>query len=124
MEKLTTFYKYFMVIILFTGMSTNVWAEHLPLSGKSYTIGNGEATDWTHKYETLSFTGVPDKLSFNYAYIFDVATIFGIKLGTPTLSYDNLSSTAQFFLRSIDDSKKGHGNIHMLYVEESADGNT
>lgn len=124
MEKLTTFYKYFMVIILFAGMSTNVWAEHLPLSGKSYTIGSGEATDWTHKYETLSFTGVPDKLSFNYAYIFDVATIFGIKLGTPTLSYDNLSSTAQFFLRSIDDSKKGHGNIHMLYVEESADGNT
>lgn len=124
----TNFFKHFsllLIALVAVSMSGNIWAqEHLPLSGKSYTIGKGSATDWTHQYETLSFQGVPDKLSFNYAYIFDVATILGIKLGTPTLSFDNLSGTAQFFLQSIDDSKRGHGNTHMLYVEESADGNT
>ncbi|MBO6307032.1 MAG: hypothetical protein J6M55_05960 [Paludibacteraceae bacterium] len=118
MEKLTTFYKYFMVLILFAGMSTNVWAEHLPLSGKSYTIGNGSATDWTHKYETLSFTGVPDKLSFNYAYIYTAQS----NIGNPTLSFDQLSGFAQGALFWVSDSKKGHGNTHMLYIEESANG--
>ncbi len=122
MEKLTTFYKYFMALILFAGMSTNLWAqEHLPISNVSYTIGKKNATtDWSDRYETLSFQGVPDKLSFNYAYIYQVQ----LNIGNPTLSYDQLSSVAQWFLGSVDDSKRGHGNTHMLYIEESADGNT
>ena len=126
----TNFFKHFtllLIALVAVSMSGNIWAqEHLPLSGKSYTIGKGSATDWTHQYETLSFTGVPDKLSFNYAYIFDVATIFGIKLGTPTLNFASLSSFAQGVLNlgNYSDTRKGVGNTHMLYVEESADGNT
>jgi len=94
--------------------------EHLPLSGKSYTIGNGSATDWTHKYETLSFAGIPDKLSFNFAYIYQVQA----NIGNPTLSFASLSSWAQLILGigGYSDERKGVGNEHMLYVEESADG--
>jgi hypothetical protein len=70
-----------LIALVAMGMGGNVSAqEHLPLAGKSYTIGKGSATDWTHQYETLSFTGVPDKLSFNYAYIYQVTSIFGIKV--------------------------------------------
>lgn len=95
--------------------------SHLPVSGKSYTIGSASATDWTHHYETLSFQGIPDKLSFNFAYIYTAQS----NIGNPTLNYDNLSDVAKFFLSSsVDDSKRGHGNTHMLYVEESADGNS
>ena len=112
------------ILILITLLvSSASWAEeHLPISGKSYTIGNGSATDWTHKYETLSFAGVPDKLSFNFAYIYQVQA----NIGNPTLCYDNLSSLAKFFLNlgGYSDQRKGVGNTHMLYVEESADGNT
>ena len=92
-------------------------STHLPVSGKQYTIGSGSATDWTHHYETLQFTGIPDKLSFNFAYIYTAQS----NIGNPTLNYDQLSDLAKFFLSSLDDSKKGHGNTHMLYVEESAD---
>ena len=94
--------------------------EHLPISGKSYTIGSGSATDWTHKYETLSFAGIPDKLSFNYAYIYQVEG----KIGNPTLSVSSLSSWVQTILGigGYSDERKGVGNEHMLYVEESADG--
>lgn len=111
-------------IILFVTLlvsSASYAQEHLPLSGKSYTLGKKNATtDWTDKYETLSFQGVPDKLSFNFAYIYQVA----LNIGNPTLSYDQLSSFAQWVLGSVDESKKGHGNTHMLYIEESADGNS
>lgn len=92
-------------------------SSHLPISGKEYTLGSGSATDWTHHYETLQFTGIPDKLSFSYAYIYTAQS----NIGNPTLNYDQLSDLAKFFLSSLDDSKKGHGNTHMLYVEESAD---
>ncbi len=94
--------------------------EHLPLSGKSYTIGNGSATDWTHKYETLSFAGVPDKLSFNYAYIYTAQS----NIGNPTLNFSSLSALAQAILGigGYSDARKGVGNTHMLYIEESADG--
>ncbi len=97
-------------------------SNHLPITGKSYTIGNGSATDWTHKYEVLSFKGVPDKLSFNFAYIYTVEA----NIGNPTLCYDNLSSFAQKILGigGYSDTRKGVGNTHMLYVEESADGNS
>ena len=108
-------------IILFVTLlvsSASYAQEHLPLSGKSYTIGSGSATDWTHKYETLSFTGVPDKLSFNYAYIYTAQS----NIGNPTLSFDQLSALAQGALFWVSDSKKGHGNTHMLYIEESANG--
>lgn len=106
------------LIITLLVSSATFAEEHLPVSGKSYTIGNGSATDWTHKYETLSFAGIPDKLSFNFAYIYTVQA----KIGNPTLSYDQLSDLAKWFLGSVADSKRGHGNEHMLYVEESADG--
>jgi hypothetical protein len=89
-------------IILFVTLlvsSASYAQEHLPLSGKSYTIGNGSATDWTHKYETLSFTGIPDKLSFNYAYIYTAQS----NIGNPTLSFDQLSSLAQGALFWVSD---------------------
>ena len=112
----------FVLFIALLVSSALVAEEHLPLSGKSYTIGNGSATDWTHKYETLSFAGIPDKLSFNFAYIYQVQA----KIGNPTLSYDQLSDLAKFFLGigNYSDTRKGVGNTHMLYVEESADGQT
>ena len=86
--------------------------EHLPLSGKSYTIGNGSATDWTHKYETLSFAGVPDKLSFNYAYIYTAQS----NIGNPTLNFSSLSAFAQAILGigGYSDARKGVGNIDTL----------
>ena len=92
-------------------------SSHLPISGKEYTLGSGSAIDWTHHYETLQFTGIPDKLSFSYAYIYTAQS----NIGNPTLNYDQLSDIAKFLLSGVDDSKKGHGNTHMLYVEESAD---
>ena len=112
----------FVLFIALLVSSALVAEEHLPVSGKSYTIGNGSATDWTHKYETLSFAGIPDKLSFNFAYIYQVQA----KIGNPTLSYDQLSDLAKFFLGigNYSDTRKGVGNTHMLYVEESADGQT
>lgn len=111
-----------LIALVAMNLSGNVWAQsHLPISDVSYTIGKKNATtDWTDRYETLSFQGVPDKLSFNFAYIYQVQA----SIGNPTLSYDQLSSLAQWFLGSVDDSKRGHGNTHMLYIEESADGNT
>lgn len=101
-------------------LTVNAYSGHLTISGRAYTVGSGEAIDWTDKYETMHFEGIPDKLSFNFAYIYIAAA----NVGNPTLSYDNLNSTAQFFLGTVEDSKRGHGNTHMLYVEESADGNT
>ena len=94
--------------------------EHLPLSGKSFTIGSGSATDWTHKYETLSFTGIPDKLSFNFAYIYTAQS----NIGNPTLNFSSLSAFAQAILGigGYSDERKGVGNTHMLYIEESANG--
>ena len=96
--------------------------SHLPVNDQSYTLGNGSATDWTHKYVTLSFQGVPDKLSFNYAYIYQVEG----NIGNPTLNFDQLDGAAQAVLSlgGYSDARKGVGNTHMLYVEESADGNT
>ena len=102
--------------------------NYLPISGKSYTIGSGSATDWTHHYETLQFNGMPDTLTFNYAYIYDVEEInfFGkkVSIGEPTLCYDNLSDFAKTILKlgNYNDTRKGVGNTHFLYVEESADG--
>ena len=101
-------------------LTVNAYSGHLTITDRAYTVGSGEAIDWTDKYETMHFEGIPDKLSFNFAYIYIAAA----NVGNPTLSYDNLNSTAQFFLGTVDDSKRGHGNTHMLYVEESADGNT
>ena len=108
------------ILIALLVASTTFAQEHLPLSGKSYTIGNGSATDWTHKYETLSFAGIPDKLSFNYAYIYTAQS----NIGNPTLNYSSLSSFAQLILGigGYSDERKGVGNTHMLYIEESADG--
>lgn len=101
-------------------LTVNAYSGHLTITDRAYTVGSGEAIDWTDKYETMHFEGIPDKLSFDFAYIYVAAA----NVGNPTLSYDNLNSTAQFFLGTVADSKRGHGNTHMLYVEESADGNT
>ena len=110
---------------------TSAASDHVPYTNATgYTIGSGSATDWTHSYETIHFNGIPDKLSFNYAYIFQVEEInlFGkkISIGNPTLSYDALDDFAKNILRlgNYSDTRKGVGNLHMLYVEESADGNT
>ena len=92
--------------------------DYLPISGKSYTIGSGSATDWTHHYETLSFNGVPDKLSFYFAYDFTPFEVFGYDLGTPTLSCPDI-----FVLNSVKGAARGEGNVYLLYIEESADGN-
>ncbi len=103
-------------------------STYLPISGRSYTIGSGSATNWTHHYETLYFNGMPDKLTFDYAYIFDVEeiSIFGkkVNIGNPTRRYDDLSELAQgvLSLGNYSDARKGVGNEHFIYVEESADG--
>lgn len=97
--------------------------KHLPYSNANgYTVGSGDGTDWTNQYVQIDFEGIPDKLSFKYAYIFtDVGD-----LGNPTLNYDNLSDFAKTMLylsaRKWSASRKGSGNTHMLYIEASADG--
>lgn len=97
-------------------------STHLPISGKQYTLGSGSAIDWTHSYETLQFTGIPDKLTFNYAYIFDVEeiNILGkkINIGNPTIQCP--SGLAWL----IPDDQEGKDNTHLLYVEESSDGSS
>ena len=110
---------------------TGTPSDHVPyVNATGYTIGSGSATDWTHLSETIHFNGIPDKLTFNYAYIFQVEEIslFGkkISIGNPTLSYDALDDFAKTILKlgNYSDTRKGVGNAHMLYVEESADGNT
>lgn len=101
-------------------LTVNAYTGHLTISDRAYTIGSGTAIDWTNKFETMHFEGIPDKLSFNFAYIYRAEG----NIGNPTLNYDQLSNLAKTFLGTVDDSKRGHGNTHMLYVEESADGNT
>lgn len=110
---------------------TGTPSDHVPYTNATgYTIGSGSAIDWTHSYETIHFNGIPDKLTFNYAYIFQVEEInlFGkkISIGNPTLSYDALDDFAKNILKlgNYSDTRKGKGNTHFLYVEESADGNT
>ena len=110
---------------------TSAASDHVPYTNATgYTIGSGSATDWTHSYQEIHFNGIPDKLTFNYAYIFQVEEInlFGkkISIGNPTLSYDALDDFAKAILNlgNYSDTRKGVGNAHMLYVEESADGNT
>ena len=101
-------------------VTVNAYGGHLPISDRSYEVGNGSATDWTHKYETMHFEGTPDKLSFDYAYIYRVEG----NIGNPTLNFYQVDEAYQFFIQSVPESKRGVDNIHMLYVEESSDGNT
>ncbi|MBQ7649246.1 MAG: InlB B-repeat-containing protein [Paludibacteraceae bacterium] len=89
-------------------------STHLPVSGKQYTLGSGSATDWTHSYETLSFSGIPDKLSFNFAYDY----VAGGNIGNPTIQCP--SGLAWL----VPDDQEGKGNTHLLYVEESSDGSS
>lgn len=103
---------------------TGTPSDHVPYTNATgYTIGSGSATDWTHSYETIHFNGIPDKLTFNYAYIFQVEKIGTLSIGNPTLSYDALDDFAKAFLKlgNYSDTRKGKGNTHFLYVEESAD---
>ncbi len=94
--------------------------EHLPYSNANgFTLGSESAVDWTPASRTIHFTGIPDKLSFNYAYHFDADfEIFGYKLGDPSLKCPSGLDWV------IDDSKEGRNNVYMLYVEESADNST
>lgn len=85
---------------------------YLPVNGAAYTIGSGVETDWRDMYETMSFNGIPDKLSFNFKYIYKS------DLGAPSLKCPS------YLAWSIDDEKEGQNNVYMLYVEESADGKT
>ena len=89
-------------------------SSHLPISGKEYTLGSGSARDWTHSYETLSFSGIPDKLSFNFAYDY----VAGGGIGNPTIQCP--SGLAWL----VPDDQEGKGNTHLLYVEESSDGSS
>ena len=91
-------------------LTVTAYSGHLTITDRSYTIGNGSATDWTHKYETMHFEGIPDKLSFNFAYI------YVSDAGKPSLQAPNIWVGS--------DEVKGRGNVYMLYIEESADGNT
>lgn len=101
-------------------VKVEAYAGHLTISDRAYTIGNGSATDWTHKYETMHFDGIPDKLSFDYAYIYLVEG----NIGNPTLSFYNVDEAYRWVISaSVPESKRGADNKHMLYVEESADGN-
>lgn len=103
---------------------TGTPSDHVPyVNATGYTIGSGSATDWTHSYETIHFNGIPDKLTFNYAYIFQVEKIGTLSIGNPTLSYDALDDFAKAILKlgNYSDTRKGKGNTHFLYVEESAD---
>ncbi len=89
-------------------------STHLPVSGKQYTLGSGSATNWTHFYETLSFSGIPEKLSFNFAYDY----VAGGNIGNPTIQCP--SGLAWL----VPDDQEGKGNTHLLYVEESSDGSS
>ena len=103
---------------------TGTPSDHVPYTNATgYTIGSGSATDWTHSYETIHFNGIPDKLTFNYAYIFQVEKFGTLSIGNPTLSYDALDDFAKGILKlgNYSDTRKGKGNTHFLYVEESAD---
>lgn len=103
---------------------TGTPSDHVPYGNATgYTIGSGNATDWTHLSETIHFNGIPDKLTFNYAYIFQVEKFGTLSIGNPTLSYDALDDFAKAFLKpgNYSDTRKGKGNTHFLYVEESAD---
>ena len=101
-------------------------SSHLPMTPNTITLGSGSATDWTHSYTEISFSGIPDKLSFKYQYIYTAVT----SISAPTLSYEALSKEAKAGLNAIiwdlpknwSNARKGVGNQHMLYVEASKDG--
>ncbi|MBR1878817.1 MAG: InlB B-repeat-containing protein [Paludibacteraceae bacterium] len=95
-------------------LTVNAYSGHLTITGRSYTIGYGDAMDWRHVYETMHFEGIPDKLSFDFAYIYLVQG----NIGNPTTSCPSWAAGL------VADNKEGRDNVHMLYVEESADGDT
>lgn len=100
--------------------------SHLPMNPSNITLGSGSATDWTHSYTEISFSGIPDKLSFKYKYDYTEVT----NISAPTLSYEALSDAAKKGLnlnifdlpKNWSNARKGVGNQHMLYVEASKDG--
>lgn len=95
---------------------TGTPSDHVPYTNtEGFKLGSGSATDWTPASTTIHFTGIPDKLSFNYAFHFIPFDVFGIHLGDPSLKCPDGLKFA------IDDSKEGNSNVYMLYVEESAD---
>ena len=101
-------------------------SSHLPMNPSNITLGSGSATDWTHSYTDISFSGIPDKLSFKYKYDYTEVT----NISAPTLSYEALSDAAKKGLninifdlpKNWSNERKGVGNQHMLYVEASKDG--
>jgi hypothetical protein len=95
---------------------TGTPSDHVPYTNAAgFKLGSGSATDWTPASTTIHFTGIPDKLSFNYAFHYIPFDVFGIHLGDPSLKCPDGLKFA------IDDSKEGNSNVYMLYVEESAD---
>lgn len=64
--------------------------------------GLGTATNWDDKYVTIHFTGVPDKLSFKYTYVY---------------YSESFKTTAVGPGGSVDPNQR-----YYLYVEESANG--
>ena len=87
-------------------------SSHLPVSGKSYNVGHGSEFDWRDDYQTLQFSGIPDKLTFNYIYDYKS------DLGKPSLQCPSgLALT-------VADDKEGKDNVYLMYVEQSADGST
>ncbi len=95
---------------------TGTPSDHVPYTNTDgFKLGSGSATDWTPASTTIHFTGIPDKLSFNYAFHYIPFDVFGIHLGDPSLKCPDGLKFA------IDDSKEGNNNVYMLYVEESAD---
>lgn len=95
---------------------TSAASDHVPYTNTDgFKLGSGSATDWTPASTTIHFTGIPDKLSFNYAFHYIPFDVFGIHLGDPSLKCPDGLKWA------IDDSKEGNSNVYMLYVEESAD---
>ena len=95
---------------------TGTPSDHVPYTNTDgFKLGSGSATDWTPASTTIHFTGIPDKLSFNYAFHYIPFDVFGIHLGDPSLKCPDGLKWA------IDDGKEGNNNVYMLYVEESAD---
>ena len=86
-------------------------SNHLPISGKTYNLGTTEEFDWSHQSTTLAFSGIPDKLTFNYKYNYKSDA------GKPSLMCPD------YIAWMIDDSKEGRDNVYLMYIEESADGN-
>ena len=71
MNNMKKIYSFILLLACFFLGMQQTKAAHVPVTNSSgYTLGNSitGGFNWNDKTETLSFTGIPDKLSFQYKY--------------------------------------------------------